>query len=89
MNDKIILSSLAMDLKRAAIGFHRGSHKMAEKFLSEAIKRKNEYKKENTSPYILQLLDKIDDLKTQPEDELAENALTYRTLIQNFVLYKL
>ncbi len=87
MDDKIILGSLAMDLRRVAIGFHRGSYAMAEKFLSEALKRKNEYKKENIKPYIFQLLNKIEKLKNQPRDELAENALMYSTLIQNFVLH--
>ena len=32
------------------------------------------------------VLDKIEKLKTQPNDELAENALMYSILIQNFVL---
>ena len=87
MENKIILGSLALDLKRAAIGFHRGSYAMAEKFLSEAIKRKNEYKKNNIKPYLLRLLEKIENLKTQSKDELAENALMYSTLIQNYVLH--
>lgn len=87
MDNKVILGSLALDLKRTAIGFNRGSFIMAEKFLSEALKRKNEYKKKNAKPYLLKILDKIDNLKTQPKDELAENALMYSTLIQNFVLY--
>lgn len=36
----IVLSSLAMDLKRAAIGLNRGSNKMANRFFEEALKRK-------------------------------------------------
>ncbi len=87
MDNKIILSSLAMDLKRAALGFNKGSFNMAERFLEEALKRKKEYKNENSKPYILQILEKIERLKTQPSYELAENALMYSTLIQNFVLY--
>lgn len=86
MENKIILESLAMDLKRAAIGYHRKSYAMADRFLAEAIKRKNEFKKENTRPYLLQILENIEKLKTQPGDELAENALMYSTLIQNYVL---
>ena len=86
MENKIILGSLALDLKRAAIGFNRGSYAMADRFLEEALKRKKEFKKDNTKPYLLQILDKIEKLKTQPNDELAENALMYSILIQNFVL---
>lgn len=86
MENKIILGSLALDLKRAAIGFNRGSYAMADRFLEEALKRKKEFKKDNTKPYLLQILDKIEKLKTQPFDELAENALMYSILIQNFVL---
>ena len=44
MDNKIILSSLAMDLKRAAIGYNRGSYIMADRFFEEALKRKKEYK---------------------------------------------
>lgn len=87
MDNKIILGSLAMDLKRAALGYHRRSYVMANNFLEEAIKRTKEYKQENTKPYLLNILDKIENLKTQSEDELAENALMYSTLIQNFVLH--
>jgi len=32
-------------------------------------------------------LEKIENLKTQSKDELAENALMYSTLIQNYVLH--
>lgn len=87
MDNKIILGSLAMDLKRAAIGFNRGSYAMAERFLEEALKRKKECKKNNIKQYLLQILDKIESLKTQPHDESAEDALMYSTLIQNFVLH--
>ena len=37
----IALASLAMDLKRVALGYHNGSRDTAVRFLKEAIKRKN------------------------------------------------
>lgn len=39
MENKYILESLASDLKRVALGMHRGSNQMAKKFLDEALKR--------------------------------------------------
>ena len=38
-NQQIILESLSMDLLRAALGRHRGSHAMADRFIEEASKR--------------------------------------------------
>jgi len=87
MDKKIILGSLAMDLKRAAIGYHRGSNLMAKKFLQEAIKRKKEYKKNDLKSYLVKILNRIEELNFQPNDEKAENALMYSTLIQNFILH--
>ncbi|HJX50761.1 hypothetical protein A2Y99_05310 [Candidatus Gottesmanbacteria bacterium RBG_13_37_7] len=86
MNDKLILGSLALDLKRAALGFYRGSYVMAERFLHEAITRKKEYKNINLQPYIVKILNQIEELKVQPKEEIAEQALMYSTLIQNYVL---
>lgn len=40
-DQKIIIESLAMDLKRIAIGLHRGSLKMANRFKDEALKREH------------------------------------------------
>ena len=58
MNTYISLSSLAMDLKRAALGYHRGSNKMADRFFAEALKRKEEINPESVKPYINNLLSK-------------------------------
>ena len=42
MKNKIALESMAMDLKRAALGYHNNSLKMAERFHQEALERKRE-----------------------------------------------
>lgn len=86
MDKKIILGSLAMDLKRAAMGFYRGSDVMAQRFLGEAIKRKNEYKKSDLKPYILKIMTNIESLKNEPKNKAAEKALMYSILIQNYIL---
>lgn len=82
MENKYILESLASDLKRVALGLHRGSNIMANRFLDEALKRKNEVKIKLVPPYIKQILYRLD------KNINAENALMYSTLIQNYTQYK-
>ncbi len=82
MNNKFILESLASDLKRVALGLHRGSNGMALRFLDEALKRKNEVKLEIVAPYIKHILVHLD------KNIDAENALMFSTLIQNYTQYK-
>lgn len=85
MDKKNILGSLAMDLKRAALGFYRGSDIMASRFLDEAIKRKNEYKSDDLKPYIKKILTNLEVLKKETKNKSAETALMYSTLIQNYI----
>lgn len=86
MDKKIILGSLALDLKRAALGYHRNSVVMADRFLREAIKRKEDYKKNDLKPYIVKILNRIEDISSLSNDDKAEYALMYSTLIQNYIL---
>jgi len=88
MNNKIILSALAMDLKRVALGLNRKSYSMAEKFLTEALKRKSEVKKDELLPYMQTMMDQIEKLKIQGDAQNADDVLMYSTRIQNYVLYK-
>lgn len=83
MNNKIILGSLAMDLKRVALGYYKGSFKTADVFLNEALKRKSEIKPESVKPYLRDILNKIGNLKSIDKQKLAEDALMYSTIIQN------
>lgn len=82
MNNKYILESLASDLKRVALGLHRGSNTMAQRFLGEAIKRKSEIEIKMVAPYIKKIIDKLD------KNINAENALMFSTIIQNYTQYK-
>ncbi len=88
MNDTYYsISSLAMDLKRVALGYHAGSYKTAKRFSQEALKRKSEIDTENIKPYLqklLQTLPKI--LEQQDVGRVAEDALMYSTLFQNYAV---
>ena len=78
MRNKFILESLASDLKRVAMGKHRGSNSMADRFLEEALKRKQELEMGNVAPYVKKLLKRID------REINSEDALMYSILIQNY-----
>ncbi len=82
MENNYILESLASDLKRTALGLHRRSNIMAQRFLDEALKRKSEINMEKVSPYIKDLINQIN------RDIDAEDALMYSTLIQNYTQHK-
>lgn len=79
MNQRIVLSSLAMDLERVALGLHRGSYKMAGRFLDEALKRKDEVNLSLVAPYIRKLLVKLDN------SIKADDALMYSLLLRNYI----
>ncbi len=89
MNNKIVLESLAMDLKRVALGYYRGSENMAARFAEEAKRRKKELQDVNLKPYLRNLLSRMDDvLKQNDHKKLAEDALMFSTLFQNAALKK-
>jgi hypothetical protein len=83
MNNKRILGALAMDLKRVALGYFRGSAAMAERFSQEALKRKNELDNGNLKPYLIKFLNRIELIKNEKSDKAAEDALFYSTIFQN------
>lgn len=83
MNNKQLLGALAMDLKRVALGLYRKSDTTAERFLREAMKRKQEIDTKQLLPYMQQMLMNVNGHIS------AEDALMYSTRIQNYILYKL
>lgn len=84
MNNQIALASLAMDLRRVALGYHRGSRQMAQRFFEEALKRKREIDLTNLKPYLRTLLSQFPTIKNQKsENDIAEDALMYSILFQN------
>lgn len=89
MKAKILLGSLALDLERVALGYHRGSEKMAQTFSKEAIKRKEELRVLKVKPYVKKILDRLDAVLSQKDPkDIAEDALMYSTLFQNAALRK-
>ena len=85
--NNIILGSLSMDLKRVALGYHKNSTKMAEVFLDEAMKRRNEVDLAKVKPYIRKLLNNLVNIKNKAnKQKVAEDALMYSTLFQNAAL---
>ncbi|MBI3980750.1 hypothetical protein HY345_02010 [Candidatus Microgenomates bacterium] len=88
-NNKIILASLASDLKRVTLGLQRKSYVMVDKFTAEALKRKSEINSRELESYMQNLLAKLEEkLSTADYEKKAEDTLLYSTLIQNYVLYK-
>jgi len=83
MNNKQTLEALAMDLKRVALGYFRGSSSMAEVFIKEALKRRDEIDDKNIKPYLSEFLNKIDSLREEEKGKAAEDALLYSIIFQN------
>lgn len=84
MNNYISLSSLAMDLKRAAMGYYRNSIDVAERFYLEALKRKNDIDSKSLSPYLINLLDEAEQITILEDNtQKAEKILTLSTLFKN------
>lgn len=86
MNTDRLLASLSMDLVRVAMGYKRGSIKMADRFCQEAKARCIELRDAELQEHIqkilievLQIMDHEDKVK------VAEKSLMYSTLLQNHV----
>lgn len=89
MNKKIIIESLAMDLKRVAIGLHRNSTSMAGRFKKEALKRESELEKYPLDSYLLKLVEYTKKILSGNGKRAAEDALMLSILFQNYAQKKL
>jgi hypothetical protein len=78
-NQKVVLQSLSMDLLRAALGRHRGSHAMADRFIEEASKRVTEI----DDTFQTKLITDLKEVLRVRSDRQAEDLLMYSTLIRN------
>lgn len=88
-NLKISLSSLSMDLNRVALGLHRDSKVMAERFFQEALARRSEIELESVPPYIRKILIILEERKGSLNKQFAEDVLVYSILLENFAVKKL
>lgn len=87
MNNSQILGALALDLRRVAQGYYRGSDAMAVRFAQEARARKKELQNVDLKPYLQKLLLKLEDVFSEKDHKkLAEDALMYSVLFQNAAL---
>lgn len=77
--NKLAIASISLDLKRIALGFHRGSTKTAEKFASEALKRRNDLELSSLPLYIQKLIRNLETATNNPD-----TALMYSTIFQNY-----
>lgn len=83
--NKIAIESLSMDLLRVALGYHKGSVKMAERFSEEALKRISEIQTTDVKPYFAKILSKLpSELSKKDSNRLAEDALMYSVLCRNY-----
>ncbi len=88
MSNKLIIESIASDLKRVALGLHRGSLAMANRFEKEALERRKELDESKLKPYLNKLIGDIGKAMTNADtEEKAEDALMYSTLLQNYSQY--
>lgn len=83
MSQKVIIESLSMDLLRVALGLHRGSFKMAERFKEEALKRQNELDLQFAPTYLQKLFIKSKYILEEDNPDNAEDFLMYSILFQN------
>ena len=90
MDNKLLIESLAMDLKRVSLGYHRGSSIMAKRFSEEALKRREEIDISKVKPYIGKILESLpESLNQADKTALAENVQVYSTLLQNYCVKSL
>lgn len=83
--NKIAIESLSMDLLRVALGYHKGSVKMAERFSEEALRRIDEIQTADVKPYFAKILNKLPkELSQKDTNSLAEDALMYSVLCKNY-----
>lgn len=86
---KVSLSSLSMDLNRVALGLHRDSKIMAERFFQEAVERKSEVDLNSVPLYIRKILVNLERQRGSLDKQFAEDALMYSILLENFTLKRL
>lgn len=85
---KIIIESLAMDLKRVALGLHRNSINMADRFKQEAQKRQAELKTFPLDNHLIKLINNTDKMLSGNNEGIAEDALMLSVLFQNYAQKK-
>jgi hypothetical protein len=87
--NKIAIGAMAMDLKRVCLCYYNGSENTAKRFCEEALKRKAEIDKDEVKVYLKKFIDDLPKVLHQKDKlRLAEDALMYSTLFQNYAVQK-
>ncbi len=83
MNNKILLESMALDLKRIALGAKGNSQKMTDRFIEEVMKRERLLMKD-TIPSSLEVV--IENMKKKliSSKHLADDALMFSTILLSY-----
>ena len=89
MDTKMLTQALSMDLLRFALGLHGGSFDMATTFKNQALKLSNSIAEKRPRGYLAKLIKDTQDVLIRDDDKVAEDALMYSVLLQNFALKKL
>ncbi len=85
MNNKLLLESMALDLKRVALGSYSHSTKMTERFLQEVFKRNDQLDRSSFSSTLIKVLNCMErQLQLKQHQRLADDALMYSTLLLSF-----
>jgi len=78
----IAIASMAMDLKRVAVGFYNGSTKIAKRFSEEEIDE------DKLKPYLKKFYNKLPEILDQKDEKkIAEDTLMYSTIFQNYAIH--
>lgn len=89
MIKKVIIESLAMDLKRVSLGLFRNSVVMAERFKQEALKREKELETFPLDNHLAKLTKSTKKVLSRNRPRTAEDALMLSVLFQNYAQKKL
>lgn len=90
MNTNQLIATISVDLKRIALAYHSNSLTTGKKFISEVLNAKKYINSDTIEPYMEKILLKLDTVLINDNNiELAEDALMYSTILQNYYVSRL
>lgn len=90
MNTHQLIGAISADLKRIAQAYQNNSTDTAERFIQEVLETQKEINTSEVEPYIQKIIKRLDRILTNSNsEELAEDALTYSTILQNYYVSRL
>jgi hypothetical protein len=87
---KALIESLSMDLLRTALGLHRKSFRMAERFKQESLKILQELESRDLKDVkLIALIQKTKNVFELNKEDMHEDLLMYSTLFQNYAIHRI